>query len=99
MRVKAREALVESQLTRIEFRPWASFLLLLATILFSNVSLSSDLRLRVIDAAGVGPTWDGGIAAFDQEIDFGSCINDFGVGCPNIDWLFVGAGRGQVSTS
>lgn len=93
MRVKARKALDESQLTRIEFRPWASFLLLLATILFSNISLSSDLRLRVIDAAGVGPTWDGGIAAFDQEIDFGACVNDFGAGCPNIDWLFIGEGE------
>ena len=30
-----------------------------------------------------------GIGAFDQEIDFDSCINDSGAGCPNISWAWV----------
>ena len=37
-------------------------------------AVASDLTLPVVDALGVGPTWDGGVAAFDQEIDFASCI-------------------------
>lgn len=52
-------------------------------------AVASDLTLPVVDALGVGPTWDGGVAAFDQEIDFASCIEDAGMGCPNVSWSVV----------
>ena len=43
--------------------------------------------LPVISSGELGPTWDGGIAAFDAaNPDFGSCIGDFGAGCPNVAW-------------
>ena len=35
-------------------------------------AVASDLTLPVVDALGVGPTWDGSVATFDREIDFAS---------------------------
>ena len=62
---------------------------LLMIFLCQGTALASDLNLTVIDSRGLGPTWDSGIAAFDEEIDFGSCIEDSGAGCPNISWSWV----------
>ena len=72
-----------------QFSPviWA----LLLIFLCQSAAFASDRVLTVVDADGIGPTWDGGIGAFDQEIDFDSCINDSGAGCPNISWAWVGS--------
>lgn len=61
-------------------------LALLVALLYHCAAFASESVLTVVDANGIGPTWDGGVAAFDQEIDFGSCIEDSGAGCPNINW-------------
>ena len=43
--------------------------------------------LPVIVNGELGATWDVGIAAFDAaNFEFGSCIADFGAGCPNVSW-------------
>ena len=55
-------------------------------------AVASDLALKVVNDGEIGPTWDGGIAAFDQEIDFASCIQDSGLGCPNISWFWTESG-------
>ena len=72
-----------------QFSPvmWA----LLLIFLCQSAAFAADRVLTVVDADGIGPTWDGGIGAFDQEIDFDSCINDSGAGCPNISWAWVGS--------
>ena len=64
---------------------------LLLIFLCQSAAVASNRVLTVVDAEGIGPTWDGGISAFDQEIDFGSCINDSGARCPNISWAWVGS--------
>ena len=64
-------------------------LALLLALLNQSIVLASERVLTVVDTEGIGPTWDGGIGAFDQEIDFDSCINDSGAGCPNISWAWV----------
>ena len=64
-------------------------LALLLALMNQSIALASERVLTVVDAEGIGPTWDGGIGAFDQEIDFDSCINDSGAGCPNISWAWV----------
>lgn len=64
---------------------------LLLIFLCQSAAFASDRVLTVVDVDGIGPTWDGGIGAFDQEIDFDSCINDSGAGCPNISWAWVGS--------
>ena len=47
---------------------------------------AQQTSLPVVANGGVGATWDVGIAAFDAGINFESCVNDFGAGCPNVDW-------------
>ena len=52
--------------------------------------------LAVLNNGSVASTWDRGIAAWDQAIDFGSCGNG-GAGCPTVDWEWTDADeRGQV---
>ena len=52
--------------------------------------------LMVLANGSVAPTWDRGIAAWDQAIDFGSCGTG-GSGCPTVDWEWIDAGeRGPV---
>lgn len=51
----------------------------------------------VLDDGQVGSTWDNGILAWDQAINYEVCSNDFGAGCPTVSWGWVGSGnRGQV---
>ena len=48
---------------------------------------AQQITLPVISDGELGDTWDGGIAAFDAaNPDYGSCIGDFGAGCPNVSW-------------
>ena len=68
---------------------------LLLVVLCQSAAFASDRVLTVVNAGGIGPTWDGGIGAFDQEIDFDSCINDSGAGCPNIRWAWEGDGENR----
>jgi hypothetical protein len=42
------------------------------TVFCHGGAVASDLTLPVVDALGVGPTWDGSVATFDREIDFAS---------------------------
>ena len=70
-------------------------LALLLALMNQSIALASERVLTVVDAEGIGPTWDGGIGAFDQEIDFDSCINDSGAGCPNISWAWEGDGENR----
>ena len=70
-------------------------LALLLALMNQSIALASERVLTVVDAEGIGPTWDGGIGAFDQEIDFDSCINDSGAGCPNIRWAWEGDGENR----
>ena len=38
-----------------------------------------------------------GIAAFDEAIDYGECVNDGGAACPSVDWELVEVeDRGEV---
>ena len=48
---------------------------------------AQQITLPVITDGALGDTWDGGIAAFDAaNPDYGSCVGDFGAGCPNVSW-------------
>ena len=46
----------------------------------------------VLDDGQVGSTWDNGILAWDQAINYEVCSNDFGAGCPTVSWGWVGSG-------
>ena len=37
----------------------------------------------------VGERWEDGIAAFDEALEYGECIDDGGASCPSIDWEIV----------
>lgn len=69
---------------------------LLLALIMQPMAIASERVLTVVDASGIGPTWDGGIGAFDQEIDFNSCINDSGASCPNISWSWVGSDDNRI---
>ena len=65
---------------------------------FDNVPTSepSD-TLTVLDNGQVGSTWGNGIGAWDQAISYNTCNNDYGAGCPTVNWSWVAGGdRGQV---
>ena len=49
----------------------------------------SPESLSVFDNGLAGDTWDLGLNAFDQGINFDSCSNDNGDACPNIAWQIV----------
>ncbi len=42
--------------------------------------------LVVLEQALAGPAWDLGFNAYDEGIEFNTCENDGGDGCPNITW-------------
>lgn len=50
---------------------------------------AQQITLPVITNGELGATWDAGIAAFDAGIDFNTCVDDFGAGCPNVDWRWT----------
>ncbi|MBT3428771.1 MAG: family 16 glycosylhydrolase [Gammaproteobacteria bacterium] len=53
--------------------------------------------LTVFADGGVDDTWDLGIGAYDQGINYNSCENDGGEACPNIGWTIVtDEARGNV---
>ena len=55
---------------------------------------AQQTTLPVIANGELGATWDVGIAAFDAGINYESCTNDFGAGCPNVDWRWSDGGDG-----
>ena len=67
-------------------RPLALMLPFLLSVCVGSIHAQAA-TLPVITNGKLGATWDGGIAAFDAgNPDYGSCINDFGAGCPNVTW-------------
>ena len=78
----------------LDFNAGLSLPLLLVAA--SGNSEQGEEVLAVLNNGRVASTWDRGIAAWDQAIDFSSCGNG-GAGCPTVDWEWVDAdGRGQV---
>ena len=43
----------------------------------------------VLDNGVAGPDWDLGLIAFDEDINWQTCENDGGEGCPGISWAIV----------
>ena len=67
-------------------RPLALMLPFLLSVCVGSIHAQAA-TLPVITNGELGATWDVGIAAFDAgNPDYGSCINDFGAGCPNVNW-------------
>ena len=59
--------------------------------------VSTKVTLNVFSKGEVDPVWEEGINAADSGIDWSSCANDGGVGCPNIAWEIVeDSDRGNV---
>ena len=58
--------------------------------------------IDIIKDGAIGATWDAPISAYDQDLNWNSCVAPSG--CPNIDWAFVndsdldsdGSPRGDV---
>lgn len=51
----------------------------------------------VFQQGAVGELWEDGIAAFDEALGYGECVDDGGAACPSIEWDLVEAeGRGDV---
>ena len=73
---------------RVEFvKQFVGLLLPFLLSVFLGVIYAQAATLPVITNGQLGATWDVGIAAFDAgNPDYGSCINDFGAGCPNVSW-------------
>ena len=75
-------------------RPLALMLPFLLSVCVGSIHAQAA-TLPVITNGELGATWDGGIAAFDAGLpDYGSCINDFGAGCPNVTWRWSEGGNG-----
>ena len=57
-----------------------------------------EIPSAVVFADGVvDGRWEDGIAAFDESIDYGECVNDGGAACPSVDWELVEVeDRGEV---
>jgi len=78
----------------VDFNAGISLPLLLVAA--SANSEQGEEILEVLNSGRVASTWDTGIAAWDQAINYGSCGNG-GAGCPTVDWEWADAdGRGQV---
>ena len=78
----------------VDFNAGISLPLLLVAA--SANSEQGEEILEVLNSGRVASTWDRGIAAWDQAINYGSCGNG-GAGCPTVDWEWADAdGRGQV---
>ena len=71
---------------------------LLWVLAMSGQSFATDISsLNVLSQGVLGDAWDLGLNAYDQGISWGTCNNDGGADCPNIDWEFVAdSERGQV---
>ena len=50
---------------------------------------SADTAMTVFANAVADDRWDQGIGAYDAGIDYSTCDNDGGAGCPNISWVLV----------
>ena len=75
-------------------RPLALMLPFLLSVCVGSIHAQAA-TLPVITNGELGATWDVGIAAFDAgNPDYGSCINDFGAGCPNVTWRWSEGGNG-----
>ncbi|MDB3923868.1 family 16 glycosylhydrolase, partial [Luminiphilus sp.] len=75
-------------------RPLALMLPFLLSVCVGSIHAQAA-TLPVITNGELGATWDGGIAAFDAGLpDYGSCSNDFGAGCPNVNWRWSEGGNG-----
>ena len=75
-------------------RPLALMLPFLLSVCVGSIHAQAA-TLQVITNGELGATWDGGIAAFDAGLpDYGSCSNDFGAGCPNVNWRWSEGGNG-----
>jgi beta-glucanase (GH16 family) len=62
-----------------------------------TVSASASTDLVVFNTGAVDALWDEGTGAYDAGIDYGTCKNDNGSGCPNISWsMAADADRGEV---
>jgi endo-1,3(4)-beta-glucanase len=58
---------------------------------------NTDNDLNVFKSGSVSSTWNGGINAFDEAINYGECNNDGGAACPSMNWSVVNdAERGDV---
>lgn len=74
-------------------RLFATFAMWAAVSFAANSAIAAELL--VASQGQIGPTWDRGIAAFDEENDYNSCFNDSGAGCPNVNWRWLGDSTGQ----
>jgi len=75
-------------------RPLALMLPFLLSVCVGSIHAQAA-TLPVITNGKLGATWDGGIAAFDAGLPaYGSCSNDFGAGCPNVNWRWSEGGNG-----
>ena len=62
-----------------------------------TVSASVSADLVVFKTGAVDALWDEGTGAYDAGIDYGTCKNDNGSGCPNISWsMAADSDRGEV---
>jgi len=57
--------------------------------LCSDFSRADELVELVLSDGQVASQWDSGISAFDQAIDYESCIDDGGAQCPTVNWNWV----------
>ncbi|MEN8851229.1 MAG: immunoglobulin-like domain-containing protein, partial [Glaciecola sp.] len=58
---------------------------------------NTENDLSVFKNGSVTSTWDGGINAFDEAINYGECNNDGGAACPSMNWSVVSdTDRGDV---
>ena len=73
------------------------FLCFWAGNICSALALSQPLNEEVLSNGTVASRWDVGIAAFDEAIGYGDCVDDDGAGCPTVDWNWVNnSDRGSV---
>ena len=70
--------------TRLTFATCASILAVAVP-----PGVANELTEVVLENGQVASTWDVGIAAFDEAIGYGDCVDDGGAGCPTVDWRWV----------
>jgi len=62
-----------------------------------SAAVEAPQSLLVFSDGEVADTWDLGIGAYDEGINYNTCENDGGESCPNIGWSIVeDAQRGNV---
>jgi len=63
----------------------------------SAFAMSQPVTEEVLTNGALSARWDVGIAAFDEAIGYGDCVDDGGAGCPTVDWGWIThADRGSV---